>query len=380
MASGLKRWPSARRYHWRAASQGVALFAAAFFMCLLLSEHGISDQHEEGRTEEEKEGSWVLRRKLGPEQGDSLEGKVNAGSLELPKITLRALATREEIRKEVKAAEARLYTGKPGAGSDRSINPILRGNFNLKRFPVDHSVLAKKLTLQQSSKTEHVSNEKTEAEASNVSVQQFKLPSNEQGNLVAKTGGAEPALGKITSLTFLPEVRPPENEVPNCKLCPAPVVPQFCSYAPHSLAPLDSLLKLDQGIVSRFSWSSQALAALDPATASQAPFDPPPEEVRSKVSQLLDQWQRPKSSCGIWTRDCVRRHWAGEHLPNIPTGPERCFVDGRVPEGKDAEQVLQLFPDLKEGVFGSCAVVAVSHNLLGKGRGPEIDAHDTVLR
>ncbi|GAQ78900.1 sialyltransferase family protein [Klebsormidium nitens] len=349
-------------------------------MCLLFSERGISDEHVEGRTDEEKEGSWILRRKLGPEQGDSIEGRVNAGSLELPKITLRALASREEIQKEVKAAEAQLETREQGAGSDPSKNPILRGNFDLKRFPIDHAVLAKKLTLQQNSKVEHIPNEKTEAEPSDIPLRQFKLPSKEQGNLVPYTQGAEPALGTTTSLTTLPEVRPPEKEVSNCKLCPAPVIPQFCSYAPHPLAPLDSLLKLDQGIVSRFSWSSQALAALDPATASQAPFEPPPEEVRSTVSQLLDQWQSPKSSCGIWTRDCVRRHLSGEHLPNVPTGPERCFVDGRFPVGKDTEQVLQLFPDLKEGVFGSCAVVAVSHNLLGKGRGPEIDAHDTVFR
>lgn len=37
-------------------------------------------------------------------------------------------------------------------------------------------------------------------------------------------------------------------------------------------------------------------------------------------------------------------------------------------------------PDIPERGLGSCAVVGNSDNLLGAGRGPQIDDHDTVLR
>jgi hypothetical protein len=40
----------------------------------------------------------------------------------------------------------------------------------------------------------------------------------------------------------------------------------------------------------------------------------------------------------------------------------------------------QFFPEVGRGELGACAVVAVADNLLGKKRGPEIDAHDTVIR
>ena len=44
------------------------------------------------------------------------------------------------------------------------------------------------------------------------------------------------------------------------------------------------------------------------------------------------------------------------------------------------QNYLDLFPDLKPGDFGTCAVVAVGENVLHRRRGPEIDAHDTVFR
>lgn len=341
-------------------------------MCILCSQHGISDGNSGDRlVEEKKESTWIVRRKLGPEQNESMEGIVKVGSLELPKLILRAFASREEIQREVKAAEAQLSARSRGFGSELSAIPILRGNSKLGASE-SLSVLPRRTSFAKDPHVQWASDDSMQAGTIEL------VNSNTTGKELVDQRNVTGSSG--SPFDSLPKVRPPETRIPNCQLCPAPVVPQFCSFAPHPLAQLESLLKLDQGTVSRFSWSSQALAALDPATASQAPFEPPPEEVRSTVGQLLDQWQSPLSSCGIWTRDCVRRHLSGELLPNIPTGPERCFVENELPKGKNIDQVLQLFPDLKEGVFGSCAVVAVSHNLLGKGRGPEIDAHDTVFR
>eukprot|EP00959_Pyramimonas_sp_CCMP1952_P218436 4568649-Pyramimonas_sp.AAC.1 len=39
----------------------------------------------------------------------------------------------------------------------------------------------------------------------------------------------------------------------------------------------------------------------------------------------------------------------------------------------------RFFPEVLKGELGSCAVVAVADNMLGKKRGPEIDAHDTAI-
>mmetsp|Transcript_16289 Transcript_16289/g.51181 ORF Transcript_16289/g.51181 Transcript_16289/m.51181 type:complete len:234 (+) Transcript_16289:315-1016(+) len=64
-----------------------------------------------------------------------------------------------------------------------------------------------------------------------------------------------------------------------------------------------------------------------------------------------------------------------------PTEPARKhpllknFKDGKLP-GDFAKK----FPDIKHGGLGTCAVVAVGDNVLGKGRGADIDAHDTVFR
>jgi hypothetical protein len=397
---GMRRLSLAKRHQWHAASRVLAFVAAFFFLCSLFSGHETSDENHEDRLEKENvEPTWILRRRLGLEQGNNNEGKVNAASLQLQNIILRAFASREEVI----AAEQQLRSK---SDSELRALPILRGNPNLMRNPNFHSMrLAGKLNLKQTSNSEpklqiataealpntgvvpvpqlhKLGNEETrlsnkELAQSNSTFQHSDFSVEKQTlNSAQIIPGVESAGSSGSASAFLPKIRPPEGQVPNCQLCPPPIIPEFCSFAPHPLAPLDTLLKLDQGITSRFSWSAPALAAFDPATGSQAPFELPPEEVKNTVQQLLDQWQSSNGSCGLWTRDCVRRHLSGERLPYVPMGPERCFADGKLPEG----HVLELFPDLNKGVFGSCAVVAVSHNLLGKGRGPEIDAHDTIFR
>jgi hypothetical protein len=71
----------------------------------------------------------------------------------------------------------------------------------------------------------------------------------------------------------------------------------------------------------------------------------------------------------------VKRHLEGDDM-GFKRGPEQYFKDKKMP-GLDGSLV---FPDLKRGELGTCALVAVADNMLGKGRGPEIDNHDTVFR
>jgi len=54
-------------------------------------------------------------------------------------------------------------------------------------------------------------------------------------------------------------------------------------------------------------------------------------------------------------------------------GPHHLFPGKKLPEN-----AADVFPDLKRGDLGSCALVAVADSMLGKKRGPEIDAHDTA--
>ena len=62
----------------------------------------------------------------------------------------------------------------------------------------------------------------------------------------------------------------------------------------------------------------------------------------------------------------------------INLGYHSLLAGGRLPDGWETKG---LFPDLKQGSLGSCAVVATGDNLLKPpSRANEIDAHDTVFR
>ena len=67
--------------------------------------------------------------------------------------------------------------------------------------------------------------------------------------------------------------------------------------------------------------------------------------------------------------------WPFSEVWGIRKGPHHLFPGKKLPEN-----AADVFPDLKRGDLGSCALVAVADSMLGKKRGPEIDAHDTVFR
>jgi len=122
--------------------------------------------------------------------------------------------------------------------------------------------------------------------------------------------------------------------------------------------------------------------------ARQPIFSPPGPRVASLTRQVLSEWRQNPERCGIWTKDCVRRYMAGDDL-GLRTSfrnetelgrrhpLKKVFVNNEIPNVKS---VPDLFPDLKPGSLGSCAVVAVGDNMLHQGRGWQIDAHDTVWR
>mmetsp|Transcript_7189 Transcript_7189/g.18457 ORF Transcript_7189/g.18457 Transcript_7189/m.18457 type:complete len:483 (-) Transcript_7189:19-1467(-) len=121
--------------------------------------------------------------------------------------------------------------------------------------------------------------------------------------------------------------------------------------------------------------------------ASQPRFIPPQEKTANFAHGILARWKSNPRRCGLWTRECVERyHVKGEDLGiegAHPADPaldplKKLFAKGTFPQ--DNKELLARFPDLEPGELGSCAVVAVGDNVIKKGRGAEIDAHDTVFR
>ena len=120
----------------------------------------------------------------------------------------------------------------------------------------------------------------------------------------------------------------------------------------------------------------------------QATFKQPAEPVVEAIDEVINKWSkldRDQQLCGIFTKQCAERYASGETL-GLPTPPDsdparrhplkRIFKSGSIPDGA----TKTLFPDLEQGAFGSCAVVAVGDNLLRAKHGEDIDAHDTVIR
>ena len=201
-------------------------------------------------------------------------------------------------------------------------------------------------------------------------------------------------------------VAKPKDTVDNCKKCPKVKVPEMCGYAPKraledmsvtmrrrrrmledgdDMDVTDITLDADKNDNSTFTriglrkllkghqaFQTDRNRAL--AKSRQPDFKPPPESVREEILKHYNMWQSD-SACTMWTRACVKRHLEGDDM-GFKRGPEQYFKDKKMP-GLDGSLV---FPDLKRGELGTCALVAVADNMLGKGRGPEIDNHDTVFR
>eukprot|EP00898_Chlorokybus_atmophyticus_P003044 jgi/Chlat1/3740/Chrsp259S08833 len=164
-----------------------------------------------------------------------------------------------------------------------------------------------------------------------------------------------------------PLVRPPVRVVPNCPLCPEPIVPEMCRRAPgplrfHSVSTQPSFAVTDD---SNSNIGRRLLSKKKKKSSSkhQPRFSPPSLKMREQFGRMIASWVAGnETECGFWTRDCVR-------------SPADYFPNKGMPEN-----YLELFPDLQPGAFGTCAIVAVGDNMLHQQRGPEIDSHDTVFR
>eukprot|EP00898_Chlorokybus_atmophyticus_P006059 jgi/Chlat1/6454/Chrsp45S00469 len=184
-----------------------------------------------------------------------------------------------------------------------------------------------------------------------------------------------------------PSVRPPDSIVPNCPDCPEPIIPDMCRYAPAPLRFGDSVLEESTFKVTDESHSNLGRKLLAKKKKKkddhQLRFTPPSATIREYALKVLTKWfAGNETQCGVWTRDCVKRYMSGDTM-GLRDSPADNFQDNTMPEN-----YLELFPDLKPGALGSCAVIAaltkalqqVGDNVLHHQRGPEIDSHDTVFR
>jgi hypothetical protein len=212
-------------------------------------------------------------------------------------------------------------------------------------------------------------------------------------------------------------VKQPKSEVDNCKKCAPVKVPEMCSYQPKRMMDDEnqSVTMKKRKLLRKFSdkeedeekedddYSSsgsmytnadvvnrtkftigrkllkghqafQTDRNRELAKSRQPDFKPPTDKVRAVILKHYKKWQGD-SVCTMWTRACVKRVLEGEDM-GFKRGPEQYFKDKKLP-GVDGSTV---FPDLKRGELGTCALVAVADNMLGQGRGPQIDNHDTVFR
>ena len=186
-------------------------------------------------------------------------------------------------------------------------------------------------------------------------------------------------------------IRPPETEVRNCKKCPAVKVPEYCGYAPklqpgslgaktgagrrrHLLegngngGPRRGLLASKNKVL--FQSADRKLS-----TTRQPDFKPPSDNFRQEMVKIFKAW-RDEDQCTMWTKQCMHE-WEknSSRVWGIRKGPANLFPGRKLPEN-----AAEVFPDLEKGALGACALVAVADGMLGKKRGPEIDAHDTIFR
>uniref|UniRef100_A0A7S0N8T3 Peptidase C1A papain C-terminal domain-containing protein n=1 Tax=Pyramimonas obovata TaxID=1411642 RepID=A0A7S0N8T3_9CHLO len=223
--------------------------------------------------------------------------------------------------------------------------------------------------------------EKEEVEAKEEVVWQDKVEQKEvEGAKEEASKGQEMPPGAT-------RVNPPSNKVLNCKSCAPVAVPAMCSWLNpmKDASPSGRRLQAAEPSAPRRSLLAKVRTAFQSADRTvlaksrQPNFNPPSAELEAEVRAHLAAW-REGPACGFWTRECVRRYRTNatadaEWVGRIRRGPRNVFKDKTFPP--DGEN---FFPEVSKGELGSCAVVAVADNMLGKRRGPEIDAHDTVFR
>lgn len=172
-------------------------------------------------------------------------------------------------------------------------------------------------------------------------------------------------------------VKPPESKVVGCKSCAAVDVPSYCGEAPKlrdgAAAQRRRLLGKGGGHKAFQSADRTTLAK-----SRQPDFAPPSASQRKAVEETYSAWRAGKT-CSFWTKTCAERYFAGDTM-NLTRGPAEIFPKRKVPDGMSESDIAALLPDIGPGDLGACALVAVGDNMLRKGRGPEIDAHDTVIR
>jgi len=95
---------------------------------------------------------------------------------------------------------------------------------------------------------------------------------------------------------------------------------------------------------------------------------PPSDKVARRIYELMAA-DRP---CWIFTRDCVRA--------NMTDTRGKPFQNKYMAAGSTLEDMWPNIPEIPKGGMGTCAIVGTADNLVGKGWGKQIDAHDFIVR
>lgn len=96
--------------------------------------------------------------------------------------------------------------------------------------------------------------------------------------------------------------------------------------------------------------------------------NPPSDKTALRIAALLQQERK----CWILTKKCALD-------PESTDNSGRPYVN-KMKGAATLEESLPNLPELEKGGLGTCALVGTADNLVKKGWGPQIDAHDFVVR